>query len=373
MAVPSLKAAIVGCGKIADAHVEQIRAIGGVEVVAVCDSEPLMARQLGTRFGVERQYGNFREMLDRVRPDAVHITTPPGSHLQLATEAVQAGCHVFIEKPLALDAAAGRAILDAARAARRKVAINHWYNFDPPGVLLQEMVHDGILGDPVHVESTLGYDLSGDYGAAVLGDQSHWVHRLPGKLFHNVLDHVVSKIALFLPDAEPRVTTLDYRRRAPSGDRVLDAVADELRFLLGGETVSAYGLISAHARPAGHSLRVYGTRNTICVDYNNRTVTLESEQKYPSMLGRLLPAFAQARQYRRAARRNLKQFWRADFHYFQGMRRLLALFYESIRTDGVPPIPYDEILRVARLIDLVIGDLKQTLSDRATAAGERAS
>jgi predicted dehydrogenase len=356
----SLRIAIVGCGKIADAHVEQIRAIGGAEIVALCDAEPLMARQLGARFGIDAQYGDMRTLLSRHQVDVVHITTPPGSHPDLALAAMEAGCHVFIEKPFALTAEGARRILDARRATNRKLSINYWYNFDHPGARLAQLVGEGVLGDPVHVESVLGYDLSGDFGAAVLGDPSHWVHRLPGKLFHNVLDHVVSKIALFMPDAEPRVSALDFRRRPASGDATVDALADELRFLVGGESVSGYGLVSAHARPVGHTLRVYGTRNTIWVNYEARTVTVEPRQNFPSALGRLPQAYDQAKQYRAAARRNVKQLLHADFQYFQGMRRLLALFYESIRSDGPPPIAYDDIMRISTIIDKVIGDLRQT-------------
>ena len=351
---PRLRVGIVGCGKIADAHVEQLRAVGGADVVALCDSELLMARQLGVRFGIEARYSDFESMLREQRLDVVHITTPPASHVELSRTALRAGCHVFLEKPVALDAAAAGTILDEALRADRKLTVNYWYNFDPPGTTLLEWVREGVLGDAVHVESVLGYDLSGDYGAAVLGDPGHWVHRLPGKLFHNVLDHLVSKIALFVPDGAPRVNGISYRRRPASGNPVLDAVGDELRFLLAGASVSGYGLISAHARPVRHSLRVYGTRNTISVNYEHRTVTLESAQRVPSALGRLLPAFEQARRFRRAGRRNVMQFVRADFHYFEGMRNLLRQFHACIRCGGPPPIAYEEIRRVTRLIDLVI-------------------
>ncbi len=357
----TLRIGIVGCGKIADAHIEQIRAIGGAEVVALCDTEPLMARQLGARFGIASQYSNLVEMLGSQKLDVVHITTPPNSHVAIALQAIAAGCHVFVEKPFALDAAGGRTILEAARNAGRKVSINYWYNFEPPSDELRALIARGVLGEAVHVDSILGYDLSGDYGTAVLGDAGHWVHSLPGKLFHNVLDHVVSKMVLFLPDEEPTVSVLDYRRRPASGNAVLDAVADELRFLVHAGSVSAFGMISAQARPAAHLLRVHGTRNTIEVDYNNRTVALDKEQRFPSALGRLEPAFARAKEYRRSGWRNLRQFRKSEFHYFQGMRKLLEAFYTSIRQGTAPPIAYEEMLRVTTIIDRVNAGLLQNV------------
>jgi predicted dehydrogenase len=358
----SLQVAIVGCGKAADAHVEQIRAVGDADIVAVCDLEPLMARQLGVRFGIEAQYSDLQTLLRRHRVDVVHIATPPSSHPELATMAMEAGCHVYIEKPFALSADGARRILEVQRATNRKLSINYWYNFDNAGVRLARLVKDGVLGDPVHVESVLGYDLGGDFGAALMADRNHWVHTLPGKLFHNVLDHVVNKIALFMPDENPAASVIAYRRRPAIGDSEFDSLADELRFLLAGESVSGYGFVSAHARPVGHTLRVYGTRNTIWVNFEARTVTIEPRQKFPSALGRLPQAYDQARQYRQMARRNVRQLLEADFQYFQGMRRLLSRFYACIRNDAPPPIAYSDILRVSVIIDILVAELRQTSS-----------
>ena len=270
-----LRVGIVGCGKFADIHIQQVHVLDNAEVVAVCDLEPLMARQMAVRYSLPAMYSDLGRMLTEQRLDVVHITTPPASHPALASIAMEAGCHVFVEKPLALNLKAAQEIVAAAEHHGRKLCINYWYNYDPPGEALRRLVEEGVLGAPVHVESVFGYDLSGVFGSAVLGDNEHWVHHLPGKLFHNVLDHVVNKIALFMPDADPQICAFDHRHRPASGDAVTDTVMDELRFLMQGERVSGYGLISSHARPAGQTLRVYGTRNTIQVDFQKRTVVVE--------------------------------------------------------------------------------------------------
>src|SRR5262249_9925347 len=79
-----LRVAIVGCGKIADAHASQIQRIKGCEIVGVVDREPLMARQLYERFPVKHYYQTVPDLLSAARPDVVHITTPPQSHYDLA-------------------------------------------------------------------------------------------------------------------------------------------------------------------------------------------------------------------------------------------------------------------------------------------------
>jgi len=356
----ALRIGIVGCGKIADAHVDQIRAVGNAEIVAVCDSEALMAKQLAARFAIPATYADFKQMLREQWLDVVHITTPPGSHVPLAVEAFSAGCHVFIEKPLALDSIAASEIVAAAEAHGRKLSINYWYNFESPALALRRIVEEGTLGDPVHVESTFGYDLSGVFGSAVLGNESHWVHGLPGRIFHNVLDHLINKISLFMPDSDPQIVTLDYRLRPATGHDRLALITDELRFLMRGERVSGYGMVSSHARPVAHMARVYGTKNTAHVDFLRRTVVVEQASKIPSALGRLHWAYSHAKSYRRCVYDNLKQFVRAEFHAFQGMRYLIHEFYDAIRDIGPLPISYAEMLRVSSLVDAVISGLTQT-------------
>src|SRR5207247_1238863 len=106
-----LKVAIIGCGKIADAHASQILRINGCEIVGVCDTELLMARQLHARFPVKQYFTDLTQLLADARPDVVHITTPPGSHFDLARICLDRGCHVYIEKPVTLNADEARTLV----------------------------------------------------------------------------------------------------------------------------------------------------------------------------------------------------------------------------------------------------------------------
>ena len=349
-----LRIGIVGCGKIADGHAEVLRYMEGVELVAVCDREPILAEQLAVRFGIAGWYEDMAAMLERERLDVVHITTPPGVHLALTRQAVAAGCHVFLEKPLALTAGESLELIEAVVSGGRMMSINYWPNFDPPAMELKRMLRDGVIGDPVHVEAFIGYDLAGAYGQALMGDAAHWVHRLPGKLFQNMMDHIVNRIVPLFPAEEPEVHAFAYKRReAVRGDGT-DALLDELRVVLKAGAVSGYGSLCSHARPVANTLKVYGTKSTVEVDFNNRTVVSALGQRYPSALGRLFPAFGMARQYLKQGMGNVGAFRRSEFQFFAGMTTLLGMFYEAIRTGGEPPIAYREILEVVRVMDQVI-------------------
>jgi len=349
-----LKIAIVGCGKIADAHVEEIKKIPSVQLGAVCDLEPIMAEQLAARYGVPCWYCDVASMLEVEKPDVLHITTPPQSHLSLTRQAVAAGCHIFLEKPVALRHCDAEAIIGTAIGAGRKLTVNYWPRFEAPALELRRLYETGVLGIPVHVESFLGYDLGGEYGTALKRDPEHWVHRLPGKLFQNVLDHVLNKITPFLDDEEPFIQAVAYRGNAGGGESRSGELLDELRVIIRGAQVSAYATFSAHARPVGQTLRVYGTKNTAHVDFMVRTVALERKQTFPSALGRLFPPFLVAKDYLRQGLRNVNSFSHARFHFFDGLRRLLNEFYLCIEKDSPPPIAYGEILRVSAMMERIL-------------------
>lgn len=357
-----LRVALVGCGKIADAHVEEMQKLSSLcQVVAVCDHEHLLSEQLAVRYGIPRFYDRFDEMLERERPDVVHITTPPQTHLALAMEAMNAGCHLYIEKPFTLSAAETDTILIGAERERRKVTVGYSSVFDPPAIAMRDLIRSGVLGEPVHVESFFGYSLSGPFGQALLSDTTHWVHGLPGKLFHNIIDHMLNKIIEFVLDDDPQVHAMGWRRRegrfSPADPR--DAMLDELRILIKGERVSAYGTFSSHIHPLLEFMRVYGTKNTLHVDYIMQSVIVEATPRWPSAIGRLTPAFDKAAQYARQGVRNVMKFARADFHYFSGLQQLIRRFYDAILTGGEIPISTRDIARISRLLDQIFKQVPQ--------------
>jgi predicted dehydrogenase len=345
-----LNIGIIGCGKIADGHIEEIQKLGCARVLAVCDLEPILAEQLALRYSVPHWYADFDRMLSTHRLDVVHIATPPQSHLALAQKAAEEGCHVFLEKPLALNATDGRHLIECLRQTSRKMTINYWYNFETPALALKEFVANGNLGDPIHIESYYGYDLAGGFGQALLSDDRHWVHQMPGKLFQNIIDHAINKIIPFLPNEPVEVIARAYRRRHLHDD-CTDGVLDELRVMILAGGMSAYVTFCSHARPVGHFMRVYGTKNTVHVDFALRSMSIENKQSVPGAVGRLLPSFESVWQTMRQATRNAREFAGSQFQFFAGMNRLLSLFYKSILHDTPVPISYAEILRVSQIMD----------------------
>src|SRR5215831_18113496 len=207
-----LKVAIVGCGKIADSHAAQIQRIQGCEIVAVCDREPLMAKQLHDRFPIKHYFSDLTELLEKARPDVVHITTPPEGHFELACLCMQYGANVYIEKPFTVYADQTQKLIELAEEQGVKLTAGHNDQFSPVARRMRALVQSGYLGgQPVHMESHYSYDL-GDpsYARALLGDKNHWVRRLPGKLLQNIISHGIARIAEFVTSEHPQVIAYGF-------------------------------------------------------------------------------------------------------------------------------------------------------------------
>jgi predicted dehydrogenase len=350
-----LKIAIIGCGKISDAHVAQIQRIKDCGVVAVCDSEELMARQLAHRFGIPQCFADLDELLRVAKPDVVHITTPPQSHFAIAKRCLEQGCHVYVEKPFAVDLDEAKELVDLAVRSERRITAGHDDQFRHAARRMRELVGKGYLGGPpVHMESYYCYELGGGaYARAVLGDKGHWVRRLPGGLVQNVISHGIARIAEFLTTDNPEVIVHAFA--SPALQRLGETgIVDEVRVIVSeAKGTTAYFTFSSQMRPSLHQFRIYGPANGLLVDQDNETLIKLPGTRYKSYLEQFGGPLAMARQYVRNACYNMRTFLGRDFHSKAGMKYLIEMFYASIRSGSPLPISYREILLTTRIMDQI--------------------
>jgi len=352
------RVAIVGCGKIADQHVQAIRRIPDSSVVALCDLELLMARQLGERFRISECFSNVEEMLRVSRPDVVHITTPPQSHCSVARNCLDKGAHVYVEKPFTVTADEAEALIQLADRRSLTVTAGHNLQFTPEMLEMRHLVEEGFLSvKPVHLESYFFYDL-GDttYAKGLLGNQNHWVRKLPGGLLHNIISHGVAKLAEFLDDELIDIVAIAGRSpRLKSVDE--EQILDELRVLIRDKRgTTAFFCFSTQLKGL-NQLRLHGPGGSIVVDHISGTAIRNKYQSYKSYLTYFVPPLRTAREHLRNARINVTNFVRQRLHQDFGMKELIERFYNSIRSGSPPPIPYREIILTARIMDEIFAQI----------------
>jgi predicted dehydrogenase len=341
----TLQVALIGCGQIADAHLQEIAKLPCARVVAVCDRHLDLARQAAARFGVSATFDDHLQMLEEVRPDVVHVTTPAQTHRALAIDVLEHDGHVYVEKPLSLDTPEADEIIATARAADRLVCVGHDQLVDPAWLDLRKRVTTGEIGPVHHVESVLGYPLSGQFGALVASDPLHWVRRLPGGLFHNTISHPLYRITEFLPDPEPIIDAHWFAR----GDT---AFPTELRVQLRGREVTG-SLVFDTGIASQRVTRVYGPRGCLIVDLDAQSVVLHRSPKLPGAFGRIETPWRNWSQSWRGLRRNIGRFVCSDLHYFAGMHGLIEAFYTAILDGSAPPISCAEMRRVTHIMDTI--------------------
>lgn len=190
-----LKAAIAGAGLIAGkkhipAFLKQKR---NVEIVALCDLNLQAAQKAANDFGVRRAYGDFSEMLLNEKPDLVDICTPPGTHASLAVEAMKHGCHVLIEKPMALTVPDCDEIVNASRQFKVKVCVAHSDLFYYPFMKAREVVRNGGIGEFRGMRIFLSTPT--DY---MTSQKEHWAHKLPGGVIGETGPHIAYMTLAFI-------------------------------------------------------------------------------------------------------------------------------------------------------------------------------
>jgi predicted dehydrogenase len=348
-----IKVGIIGCGKIADAHAAQIKRISGCEIVGVCDKEILMAKQLFERFEVKQYFGDLDELLNEARPDVIHITTPPQSHYELGRICLEAGCHVYIEKPFTVNTSEAVKLINLAKTKNLKITAGHDDQFTHATRRMRELVKSGYIGgDPVHMESYYCYDL-GDpsYAQALLGDKKHWIRALPGKLLQNVISHGISRIAEYVKADDPQVIVNAFT--SPFLKSIGETeIVDELRVIVNdNDNATAYFTFSSQMRPILKYFRVFGHKNGLTVNHDQQTVIKLSGKKYKSYLEKFIPPVIFAKQYAGNFAGNVHKFLRNDFHMKSGMKFLIESFYRSISDDTPVPLSYKEILLTSKIMD----------------------
>jgi len=355
-----IRVGIIGCGKVADKHASQILRVPDSEIVGVCDQEELMAAQLAERLRVRLHFGDSQNFLATCRPDVVHITTPPQSHYVLAKQCLEAGCHVYVEKPFTLNSEEAVELIGIANASGRKITVGNETQFMPVARDMRRLVQSGYLGGaPVHMESVYCYEFTDErYAKALLGDKNHWVRRLPGGLLQNIISHGIGKIVEYLPDEQVSVFATGFTSRflESIGET---GIVDELRVIIhDSQDTTAYFSFSSQIGPALHQFRVYGPKNSLIADYDHQTLIVMPQKRYKSYMNQFIPPFSDARQHFANGCRNIKRFMRREFHAESGLYFLIKAFYSCLIENRPLPISYRDILLTSRIMDSIFTQVK---------------
>ncbi len=249
----SLKAVVVGGGWMGQLHAQCLAELPDAEVVGLVEPSPTSAQAFLDRFPVPR-FEDVATAVARTGADVACVCTPTGLHAPLAVEALAAGCHVVVEKPVATTLPDARRMLAAAAAADRTISVILQYRFHRDAVLLKRALDAGALGDVVFANVTNYISRDADYFAVNGGWRGTWALNGGGVLINqsthgmDLLDWYAGSVAAVTAVAETRFHAIE----------VEDTLSAVLRFDSG-----ATGLVQVTSGAhRNHPLRVevVGTR-----------------------------------------------------------------------------------------------------------------
>lgn len=167
-----LRVGVIGIGFIGAAHVEALRRLGYVDVVAVTNHNN--GAQKAKELFVEHGYDDYREMIDKESLDAVHICTPNNTHYEMAMYAMEHGVNVMLEKPFTITIEEAEKLCSYAKEHQIVTGVNHSLRMNPQVQQMKAMVQSGEVGDI--------YAVTGCYLQDWLYLDSDWSWRLEPEL-----------------------------------------------------------------------------------------------------------------------------------------------------------------------------------------------
>ncbi|SDX14073.1 Gfo/Idh/MocA family protein [Paenibacillus sp. CF384] len=150
----TIRIGIIGAGLIGKDHLEKYENIEGAEVVALCDTNETQLKKMAEQFGVANTYTDYRALLAREDLDAVDVCVHNNLHAPITIAALEAGKHVYCEKPIAGSYADGKRMIDAAKQAGRYLHVQLGFLYLIETIAAKMLIEEGKLGKLYHARST---------------------------------------------------------------------------------------------------------------------------------------------------------------------------------------------------------------------------
>jgi predicted dehydrogenase len=337
-----MKAALIGAGQIARQHLACLQTLPGVELAAICDLSPATAEAAAERYGIPAWFTDYRAMLEKARPDVVHVTTPPTSHFRLAMDSLDAGAHVIVEKPATSTFDELEALIRRAEDTGLSVIEDYNYVFNhAPQEILRQIV-SGQFGAVTHVEMLICLDILGPGGFAD-PNSPHPALSLAGGAIADFLPHLASLAHCFVGPHRTAKTVWTKRKPSP-------LPFDEFRGVVDAERGTAALSFSSTSQPDAFWLRVYGERMQATANLWETRLTFDGPRNAPKPLRPFLSGLQEGKDIRRAALATLLRKFNAAGAY-EGLWECLARAYRALSDGSVLPITLRDVLEVNRMVE----------------------
>jgi predicted dehydrogenase/nucleoside-diphosphate-sugar epimerase len=320
---------LVGAGYICDYHIAALKRIPNARIVGITDIDQERARSVAQKHRLSGVFPSLKMMASEGL-DVVHVLTPPNTHAQIAIEALQLGCHVLVEKPLATSVEDCDRIAEAAKQAGKVVCVNHSLLRDPFVLRALKLVRSGKIGEVLAVD----YFRSSDYPPYRGGPLPPQYHD-GGYPFRDLGVHALYLLQEFLGEIQDVQAEF---HNAGKLSRDPNIHFDEWRALVRCARGTANIQLSWNVTPLQHQLFIQGTRGTIRADMFSMFVTSRRNTPLPKAIERATNAMLEAAQIAVQVPFNVARFLAKRLRPYHGLQTLIAEFYRNLSEGKQPPV-----------------------------------
>ncbi len=158
-----MRTALIGLGAISATHIAAINNNSFTTLCAVCDIDKQKVDAIVDKQKNVVGYTDYKKMIDMEKPDFVHICTPHFLHREMAVYALEAGCHVYLEKPAAMNADEAQKISDASKKTGKKVCVSFQNRVIPTNAMAKEIADSGKYGKLLGIRAEMTWSRGGSY------------------------------------------------------------------------------------------------------------------------------------------------------------------------------------------------------------------
>ncbi|MBC7978160.1 MAG: Gfo/Idh/MocA family oxidoreductase, partial [Myxococcales bacterium] len=332
---------MVGAGNICEFHVAAVKKLAPeVELIGITDLDAARAQANAEKWGTTALPD--LDALVAAGANVIHVLTPPFAHAKVATAALERGCHVLIEKPIAEDADEARQIGELAKKKGLIASVNHSLLYDPQVKKALDAVAAGALGEVVSVDILRG----SEYPPYEGGPLPPW-YRDAGYPFRDIGVHCLYLMQALLGPIEG----VDAEWSSLGGDPNL--AFDEWRAMVRCQRGLGQFQLTYNTRPMQSQLIIHGTKSVLRVDLFAMFHGKRKNTPLPKAAERLVNAFVDSIGPMIDVPINVWKFVRKEVQSYQGLRDLVTEFYRRLAAGEPPPVAVDDAAQVVHWVEQV--------------------
>lgn len=361
------RVAIIGCGRVAKMHALHLKNHPLCSLEAVIDTNLEAARSFAVRYSVPEVFGTIDEACGAIELDSAHIATPPFSHEAIARDCLRLGLHVLIEKPAALSLQAVKDLYSLAETSNLILAPDFNLLFHSRFEQLEKWRGEGKIGELRGVDLVFHYGF--DTEELRRAGSPPWPFKLPGGYLHNYLSHPLYLACRLIGKVKQLETSYESRGALPHG------ITDSVTILARGEHATATIRLSLATELTPLTLTAYGSKGTARIEFPAFLSQLHRVSRLPSSLSRILDPVLLSMTTVGSTMRNVYGYVTGMLVPYEGLKVLIARFYESAAGLAENPIESDLAVEVARLEELIIaggGTWQLDLAERSISSRSQA-